>query len=86
MNFWSDIIGLLAGFFLMLPPAKDNVYRFMEARKRRAETGAAFPGLAKIIAEVWHERREAFSSFDMLCFLLGGLGLVISFALKLAGG
>jgi len=82
---WADIIGILAGFFLMLPAAKDNVYRFMEARQRQKQARKSWPGLRGIIADVWKEKRESYSAFDTLCILLGGFGLMVSFALKLAG-
>lgn len=84
MGLWSDIIGILAGFFLMLPAAKDNAYRLLEARNRQRRERGSWPGLRTIIAEVWRERRESYSAFDTLCILLGGIGLMVSFALKLA--
>jgi len=86
LNLWADILGLVAGFFLMLPAAKDNIYRFIEARHRRKETHSpSWPGLRIIIADVWKEKRDTYSPYDTLCILLGGLGLMVSFGLKLAG-
>jgi hypothetical protein len=84
VSLWSDISGILAGFFLMLPAAKDNIYRFIERYHQQSQSGASFPGLAVMLAEVWRERRDSYSAFDTLCILLGGLSLVVSFALKLA--
>ena len=84
MNLWSDIIGLLAGFFLMLPAAKDNIYRFIEARNRQKETHGSWPGLRRIVADGWRVKRDAYSAFDTFCIMLGGLGLMVSFSLKLA--
>ena len=86
MSLWADIIGIVAGFFLMLPAAKDNIYRFVEARHRQKEArGSAWPGLRTIIADAWKEKRDSYSPYDTLCILLGGIGLMVSFGLKLAG-
>jgi hypothetical protein len=82
LGLWADIIGIFAGFFLMLPAAKDNIYRFIEARHRQQRTASSWPGLRTIIADVWKERRD--SAFDTLCIPLGGFCLMVSFALKLA--
>ena len=85
MSLWADIIGILAGFFLLLPAAKDNIYRFIETRHRQREArGPSWPGLRIIIADVWKEKRDSYSPYDTLCILLGGLGLMVSFGLKLA--
>jgi hypothetical protein len=84
VNLTSDIIGLLAGFFLMLPAAKENVYRFIEARNRQKEAHGSWPGLRRIVAEGWRTKRDAYSPLDTLWILLGGAGLMVSFALKLA--
>jgi hypothetical protein len=68
----------------MFPAAKDNIYRFIEAHNRRRQTDSSWPGLRAIVADVWKERRDSYSAFDTLCIFLGGLGLMVSFALKLA--
>jgi len=82
---WADIIGLIAGFLLMLPGAKDNFYRFREAANRRTAEKARVRAVFKIAAETWRKQREAYSAADSLCIALGGIGLMISFAMKLAG-
>lgn len=84
MSLWSDIAGILAGFLLMLPAAKDNIYRLVEARNRQRNAAGAWPGRRAIVADAWREKRDAYSAFDTLCILFGGVGLVVSFTLKLA--
>lgn len=85
LGLMADIVGILAGFSLMLPAAKDNIYRLLEAHHRQREaSGTAWPGLRTIIADAWKERRDSYSAFDTFCIFLGGLGLMVSFALKLA--
>jgi hypothetical protein len=84
LGLWADIIGISAGFFLTLPAAKDNIYRFIEARHRQQRTASSWSGLRTIIADVWKERRDSYSAFDTWCILLGGFCLMVSFALKLA--
>jgi hypothetical protein len=81
---WSDIIGIVAGVFLMIPAAKDNVYRFKERLNRQREEQSPWPGLRKIVAGAWKEQRDAYSAFDSACIFLGGLGLMASFSLKIA--
>ena len=91
MNLWADILGIVAGFLLMLHAAKDNVYRLFEARHRHSEARGAephrpfWPGLRTAIADGWKDRRDAYSPYDTLCMLLGGLCLMASFGLKIAG-
>ena len=82
---WADIIGLVAGFLLMLPAAKDNIYRFREAANRNAAKSARVSGMFKIAAEAWKQQREGYSAADSLCIGLGGVGLMVSFGMKLAG-
>lgn len=84
LSLCSDIIGILAGFFLMLPAAKDNIYRFIEATHRQKQAQSPWPGLRSIVAEVWRQKRDSYSVWDTLFIALGGTGLMISFALKLA--
>jgi hypothetical protein len=83
LSLWSDLIGILAGFLLMLPPAKDNTFRFIEARHRRRAANSPWPGLRTIVGDVWKEKRDSYSAFDSLCLTLGGVGLMTSFVLKL---
>jgi hypothetical protein len=86
VSLWADILGIVAGFLLLLPAAKENVYRAIEARHRRREARSpSWLGLRTIIADVWKEKRDSYSPYDTLCILLGGLCLMASFALKIAG-
>jgi hypothetical protein len=34
VSLWADILGIVAGFLLMLPAVKDNIYRYVQARHR----------------------------------------------------
>jgi hypothetical protein len=81
----ADLIGFIAAFFLMLPAAKDNWYRFAEMRQRRKQARSTWPGFRKIAAEVWKRQREGYSAWDSLFLALGGAGLMLAFALKLMG-
>ena len=73
----ADIIGLVAGFLLMLPAAKDNCYRFREAANRQTAERARVRGMFRIAAQAWRQQREAYSAADSLCIGLGGIGLMI---------
>jgi hypothetical protein len=68
----------------MLPAAKDNIFRFIEARNRQKQAHRSWPGLRTIVADAWREKRDGYSAFDALCILFGGVGLIVSFSLKLA--
>jgi hypothetical protein len=81
----ADLIGFVAAFFLMLPAGKDNWYRFAEMRQRRKAERSTWPGFRRIAAEVWKQKREGYSAWDSLFISLGGIGLMLAFALKLAG-
>lgn len=83
LSLWSDIIGIASGFLLMLPAAKDNLYRFFETTERQKKTKSPWPGLRVIVADVWKQKRDSYSALDTLLIALGGVGLMISFALKL---
>jgi hypothetical protein len=79
----SDAIGILASILLMIPAAKDNVYRFVEAQHKRKAQRSPWPGLQTFIIDAWKLRRDEYSPWDSLWMLLGGLLLAGSFVLKL---
>lgn len=80
----SDAIGIVASLILVIPGAKDNIYRFREARQRKKEKQDKTP-LRKFVIEAWRKKRDSFSAWDSLWMILGGLGLAASFALKAKG-
>jgi hypothetical protein len=78
----SDFVGIVASLFLVIPGAKDNVYRFLEAQHRRKAEKSRWPGLHTFIIEAWRHRRDSYSPWDSIWLLVGGLGLAGSFVLK----
>ena len=78
----SDGIGILAGLSLMIPGAKDNVYRFFEANAQRKREHSPWPGMRTFVVEAWKQRRDSYSPWDSAFMLAGGFGLVLSFVLK----
>jgi hypothetical protein len=79
----SDAVGIVASVLLMIPAAKDNIYRFVEAQHRRKAQRSPWPGLQAFVIDAWKERRDGYSAWDSLWMLLGGLSLAGSFVLKL---
>lgn len=79
---WSDGVGILASLVLVIPPAKDNFYRFMEAHNLRKRENSPWPGLRSFIITAWREKRDAFSFWDSIFMIGGALGLAFSFLLK----
>jgi hypothetical protein len=80
---WSDGIGIVAGLSLMIPGTKDNIYRFFEADAQRKRELSPWPGLRTFVVDAWRQRRDSYSPWDSVCMLAGGLGLVVSFVLKI---
>lgn len=79
----SDAIGIAASIFLMIPAAKDNIYRLVETQQRRKAARSPWPGLHAFVVDAWRARRDGYSAWDSLFVFFGGLGLAGSFALKL---
>jgi hypothetical protein len=79
----SDAVGILASILLIIPAAKDNLYRFIEAQHKRKAERSPWPGLHPFIVEAWKTRRDSYSPWDSFWMFAGGLGLAISFLLKM---
>jgi hypothetical protein len=83
---WSDLIGVVAGLLLAIPPIKDQYYRFARNTEQERAHGSAFRAMRTRLAAAWDDKRHEYSPWDSL-FLAGGAGaLVLSFALKAFGG
>lgn len=78
----SDAVGIVASICLIIPPAKDNLYRFIEAQHKRKAEHSPLPKLRSVIVEAWRTRRDSYSPWDSLWMIVGGLGLAGSFLLK----
>ncbi len=80
----SDIAGLLASFALAVPAARDQLLRLKNFNAREKQTqDRTFGAQWKVIAEVWAERRNYFYPSDTALTLLGSVGLIAAFGLKL---
>ena len=82
---FSDIIGACASFSLLIPAAKDQFYRFSEARQQRKAAHSPWPGLRNAIGAAWKVRRDSYDAWDSTFLFFGALGLLISFFLKTLG-
>jgi hypothetical protein len=82
----SDGIGALSAVLLGVPGFKDQIYRFRQARATSEGKGHKLLPLYRDIADAWAEKRDAYSGFDALCTAGGGLLLVVTFIMKMAGG
>jgi len=81
----SDFIGFLASICLLIPAAKDQLYRFKTDQQTRRSAGSHWPGLRKGIASAWAIQREGYDGIDSLLMLLGAAGLIFAFLLKMFG-
>lgn len=79
----SDFVGLLGSLFLLIPAAKDQLYRFKVDQQTRKSARSRWPGMRKAIASAWRVRRESYDGWDSLCMLLGAMGLFAAFLLKM---
>ena len=81
----SDIIGFGASVLLLIPPAKDQWSRFSEHRQSLKKARSRLPELRAILVNAWQVKREGFDGFDTLSTMLGAIGLVAAFVLKMMG-
>jgi hypothetical protein len=81
----SDVIGFVGSLFLLVPAAKDQLYRFKTDQQTRKSANSPWPGVRNAIASAWRVKRESYDGRDSLCMLLGALGLFSAFLLKMLG-
>ena len=80
----SDLIGALAGGALAYPAIKDQCLRYARERERLKALTGRLRRYREIVAAGWEARRADYDGLDSFLLALGGAGLAVSFALKLA--
>jgi hypothetical protein len=81
----SDLVGFVGSLFLLIPAAKDQLYRFKTDQQTRKSERSPWPGVRMAIASAWRVKREGYDGWDSLLMLLGALGLFSAFFLKMVG-
>jgi hypothetical protein len=81
----SDLVGFIGSLCLLVPAAKDQLYRFKTDQQTRKSAHSPWPGVRTAIASAWRVRRESYDGMDSLFMLLGALGLFTAFLLKMLG-
>jgi hypothetical protein len=81
----SDLVGFVGSLFLLIPAAKDQLYRFKTDQQTRKSERSPWPGVRMAIASAWRGKREGYDGWDSLLMLLGALGLFSAFFLKMVG-
>ena len=79
----SDLLGFIAALLLLIPPVKDQAYRFKAAQQERKDKRSPWPGLRNIIAQAWRRKRDSYDGWDSAFMFFGFLGLAASFFVKL---
>jgi hypothetical protein len=79
----SDIIGALAGGALAYPAAKDQILRYARQRELHKAVSGRLRRFRTVVAAGWEKKRSDYDGLDSFLIGLGGLGLLLSFALKL---
>ena len=79
----SDLLGFVAALCLLIPPIKDQMYRFKTAQQERKDKQSSWPELRKIIAQSWRRKRDHYDGWDSIFMFLGFAGLAASFCVKL---
>ena len=80
----SDFMGAVAGVLVAIPAFKDQYYRFQREQQKRQQSSSRFPGVRATIASAWERKRSSYDGIDTAFLGAGGIGLVLSFLLKLA--
>lgn len=67
-------VGFLGSLCLLVPAAKDQLYRFKTDQQTRKSAHSPWPGVRTAIASAWRVRRESYDGMDSLFMLLGAHG------------
>ena len=81
----SDAIGIVAGLSLVVAPARDQWARWKSLDEAKKAEGSVWRGARLVLSKGWEAHRNRFSGIDSLTTAMGGLGLAISFTLKVFG-
>jgi hypothetical protein len=70
----SDLVGFVGSLFLLVPAAKDRLYRFKTDQQTRKNAQSPWPGVRKAIASAWRVRWEAMTTGTASAYCSGRWG------------